>query len=62
MCCPKAICPYCGQYYSGWSLAQRDYCDCGRKLMVFWPYDVILSFVKAFDGHREIFKRKEPRG
>ena len=47
MSCPKAICQSCGKEYSGWSLAQRNTCDCGGKLIVNFPYGVITGFVKG---------------
>ncbi|MBA7603196.1 hypothetical protein ES703_10300 [subsurface metagenome] len=50
--CPKAFCLLCGKYYSGWSLAQRKNCDCGGKLIVNFPYNVIIAHVKAGDKGR----------
>jgi len=45
--CPKAICSSCGKRYSGWSLVQRESCDCGGKLIINFPYDVLIGFVKS---------------
>jgi len=44
---PCAVCQACGRRYSGWSLAQREGCDCGGRLIVSFPYNVIIGFVKA---------------
>ncbi|MBA7707276.1 hypothetical protein ES703_116145 [subsurface metagenome] len=43
---PKAVCYKCGNRYSGWSLAQRETCDCGGKLIINFPYDTIIGYVK----------------
>lgn len=45
--CPKAICRSCGRRYSGWDLAQRETCDCGGKLIINFPYDVIMGYLKT---------------
>ncbi|MBA7684840.1 hypothetical protein ES703_93253 [subsurface metagenome] len=50
--CPKAICQSCGRRYSGWSLAQRETCDCGGKLIIDFPYSAIIAYVKAGDNKR----------
>lgn len=47
MPCPKAVCYTCGNRYSGWSLMQRGKCDCGGKLYVGFPYNVIIGWVRA---------------
>lgn len=44
--CPKAICQSCGRRYRGWGLAQRESCDCGGKLIMDFPYGVIIGYVK----------------
>ncbi len=45
--CPKAICQSCGHQYSGFGLAQRETCNCGGKLIVTFPYNVIIGYVQA---------------
>jgi len=42
---PKAICYMCGKRYSGWILAERKTCDCGGKLIVDFPYSVLIGSV-----------------
>jgi len=44
---PKAVCRSCGRQYGGWGLAQREACDCGGKLIISSPYDVIIGYVKT---------------
>jgi len=44
---PKAICQSCNKKFSGWSLAQRESCDCGGKLIIDFPYNQIIGYIKA---------------
>jgi len=44
--CPKAVCASCGIRYSGWVLAQREKCNCGGKLLIDFPHNIIIGYVK----------------
>lgn len=47
MTCPRGVCQVCGRLYTGWSLADRTNCECGGKLVVGFPYDVLIGYVRA---------------
>ena len=45
--CPKGFCMGCGKHSSGWSLAQKPFCECGGRIYVDPHYDVIVGFVQS---------------
>jgi len=51
--CPKAVCYKCRAIYSGWSLTQRETCDCEGKLHFNSPYNIIIGYLKAGRRNKE---------
>lgn len=47
MSSPEAVCQSCGKHYSGWWLAQTETCDCGGKLIIDFPCDYIIGYIKG---------------
>jgi hypothetical protein len=48
---PRATCCNCGVAYAGFILELKEVCDCGGKLVVDWPYDVIFGYIRS--GNRK---------
>lgn len=44
---PRAKCWKCGRQYSGWSLAKRETCECGGKLIIDFPYNILIGYARA---------------
>jgi hypothetical protein len=44
--CPTAVCLSCGAHYSGWGLVNRRRCDCGGKLVINSPHDIIIGYAE----------------
>ena len=49
--CPAARCQGCARRHSGWHLVEKVTCECGGKLVIDFPYDVLIGYVRA--GNRQ---------
>ncbi|KKL21484.1 hypothetical protein LCGC14_2445040, partial [marine sediment metagenome] len=44
--CPAARCQGCARRHSGWHLVEKVTCECGGKLVIDFPYDVLIGYVR----------------
>jgi len=58
---PRATCQSCLSRYTGWGLAQREKCDCGGKLVIDFPYNYLIGYLRA-GGRNKKQEGLEERG